>query len=154
MESCSLSAYVTYRWLILTDLLSWPKLSIIFDRHVSDVSVSDWCRWPNDRKRFSELLYHWPGQYSCQRRYQDYVWYQQPDRSYLHKRCRPGPRGKMQLKVRMQIFADHHSMVHLTKMYSVLGGEKFPTKTTDCWYGGNGTNKWRCGNHTRIWYQQ
>lgn len=113
--SCSLSKYVTYRWLILTNISSWPKLWIIFDRHVSDVSVSHWCRWPNDRKRFSELLYHWPGEHSCQRCYQDHVWHQQPNRSNLHERCWPGPRGEMMFKVEMQIIADHHSLSYFTK---------------------------------------
>lgn len=116
VQSCRLSTYVTRRRQILTDRLSWPKLSIILDRHVGDVSVSHRCRWPNDRKRISELLYHWPGKLSCQRCDQDYVRHQQPDRSHPHKRRRPGPRGNTQLRVKMQVLADHDCVVHLTEM--------------------------------------
>ena len=40
------------------------------------------------------------------------------------------------------------------ELFSLLGGEKFPIEAADCRYGGHGTDKWRCGNHTRVRHQQ
>lgn len=92
--------------------------ALLFDRHIGDVSVSYWCRWPHDGERLPELLHHRPGKHSRQRHQQGHVWHQQPDRKHLHQGRRPGPRGEVQAEMETYGFSQYQT--HWTKMPCAL----------------------------------